>query len=233
MTLTAMRPNGQEISLSVYLDIFSLRTWLSLLGAILALATGLYLIGALGSERFHGLGDSEGFTWLNAVSLEVILLMQRDYCVTKARVSSRIIFQSSCLFCFVVFSFYTGVLTSLMTSRRPPAPITELRQVLTSPAGYRVLLKEGTSHVEFVRTSPRGSPLREIYETMVEGKEGEEVYVQSRADARDRLYQDSRNLYFGSKMYLFGIPGLVGKNILLVCSSSCFICEKLMENYMK
>ena len=70
----------------------------------------------MGFENFHHEADSESFGFLNAISVNLLHLGLLSYPILYQSRTSRILCLSSCFSTFVLFSFYTADLTSLMTS---------------------------------------------------------------------------------------------------------------------
>ena len=67
--------------------------------------------------------DTEDFGLLNAFSLVTMIFLQRDYPVTVRTTPSRILYFVTCVAAFMVFAFYTAVLTSYMTALDAPPTI--------------------------------------------------------------------------------------------------------------
>ena len=67
--------------------------------------------------------DTEDFGLLNAFSLVTMIFLQRDYPVTVRTTPSRILYFVTCVAAFMVFAFYTAVLTSYMTAQDAPPTI--------------------------------------------------------------------------------------------------------------
>ncbi len=70
----------------------------------------------MGFENFHNDEDSEPFGFLNAISVNLLHLGLLTYPISNQSRPSRILYLSSCYSAFLLFSFYTADLTSLMTS---------------------------------------------------------------------------------------------------------------------
>ena len=67
--------------------------------------------------------DTETFGVLNSFSLVSMIFLQRDYPVMVRSTPSRILYFITCISAFIVFAFYTAVLTSYMTAQEAPPQI--------------------------------------------------------------------------------------------------------------
>ena len=105
---------------------------------MILIAIQFTIINKSGIELFHIKIDSEPFGFFNAISLNFQLLIQRDYPITKESLSTRVLFVATCISSFVLFSFYTADLTSLMTSGSSPSPIKSFKDAYD--LGYDILV---------------------------------------------------------------------------------------------
>ena len=71
---------------------------------------------------------------LNSFSLVAMIFLQRDYPVTVRTTPSRILYFVTCVAAFMVFAFYTAVLTSYMTAQDAPPQI-KVREVCNQLSG--------------------------------------------------------------------------------------------------
>ena len=93
--------------------------------------------------------DREAFGVLNSFSLVAMIFLQRDYPVTVRTTPSRILYFVTCVAAFMVFAFYTAVLTSYMTAQDAPPQI-KVRDVVLISSVVRTL-KFPISHPDFSR----------------------------------------------------------------------------------
>ena len=83
---------------------------------VIALSIGFIFIEKHKIDHLHDLDDSEPFGILNALAMNLLHLGQLGYPLSKNTLTSRVLLLSSCLSSFILYSFYTADLTSLMTS---------------------------------------------------------------------------------------------------------------------
>ncbi len=132
-----------------YVNIFHFNTWSCVFLTIFGIALGFIIIKATKVEQFHSNIDSEPFRFLNAISLNVLILLQKDYPVTKETIPTRLLFISFCFSSFLLFSFYTADLTSLMTSGSPETLLRSFDAVYEN--GYDIIVWGGTSFEADIR----------------------------------------------------------------------------------
>ena len=114
-------------------------------------------------EDFHKITDSESFSFFNALSLVLILGFQRDYPVSKRATSARVVFLTSCLCLFIIYSHYTALLTSNMISRAPAFNIRSFEDLLNTDC--HLLIWKATVPHEYLEKAPAGSPKHTFYTT--------------------------------------------------------------------
>lgn len=68
-----------DIKFWSYMKVFDPVTWTVIIGFIILLTFGLMIIQISGIEQFHIAGDPEYFGFFNALSLNLLLLGQKDY----------------------------------------------------------------------------------------------------------------------------------------------------------
>ena len=126
-----------------YVNIFHLSSWSCLIATIICIAVAFTIIRITGVEIFHDHNDSERFGFLNAISLNLQLLIQKDYQITKESSSTKFLFLTFCLTSFLLFSFYSADLTSLMASGSSPSFIKSFKDAYDM--GYDILVLGGSS----------------------------------------------------------------------------------------
>lgn len=130
--------NANDLKFWAFVNIFHWNSWLSLIIIIFCIAMGYIMIRKLEIDNFHAKDDPETFGFLNAISLNILIVVQKDYSITKESLSTRILFLTFCISSFVLFSFYTADLTSLMTSGSAPSPLRSFKDVYDN--GYDILM---------------------------------------------------------------------------------------------
>lgn len=113
-----------------YVDTFHILSWIFILLMVLLLSFAYTFIPMFNIETLHENIDSEKFNILNGIGLVVLIVLQRDYPISKNHLASRILFSVTCFFGFLFFAYYSAVLTSLMTSKAAPVPIRSFQDVL-------------------------------------------------------------------------------------------------------
>jgi len=120
-----------------------------------------------------------------------IFLTSREWKMEKTSHSSKMLYNFTCIFSFVFFSFYTAVLTSLMTTNVPPAQIKSFEDVLDRKLG--LFLWCGSVDAELLRMGEEGSAKRRLYEKL-----GEVPCISSVEEALQRLNDYPNSVFFGS-----------------------------------
>lgn len=130
-----------------YLQTFHHLSWTIIIALVACLASAFafisYLLGPL-----HHEGDPEKFDFFNGLGLVSVIVMQLDYPIKKNHWASRLLFGITCLFGILFFSYYSGVLTSLMTSKAPPVPVRNFFDILTYDK--KVVVWEDSSNEEYL-----------------------------------------------------------------------------------
>ena len=141
--------NTKDVKFWAYVHIFHFKSWSCVIVSIICIAFGFVSIRKLDINHFHDKSDSEPFGFLNALSLALQLLIQRDYPITKKSISTRLLFITFCFTSFLLFSFYTADLTSLMTSGSPETLLRSFDAVYEN--GYDIIVWGGTSFEADIR----------------------------------------------------------------------------------
>lgn len=127
-----------------YVGTFHITSWVSILCLILVLSVAYTIIPMLGIELLHFDSDSEKFRFTNAIALVALIFVKKGYPISKTLLVSRVLHGFTCFAGFMVFTYYSAVLFSLMTSKPPPIPIHSFEDVLD--LGKRVIVWEATSN---------------------------------------------------------------------------------------
>ncbi len=116
-TFIIKQPDGAvTINFWAYVNVFTVQVWIATLAAILlgSFVHGLSRQHQAGQARARG-GGGDGL-FLRDLGAVSTVYLQRDLPVRRTGSSYRLVHAVNCLTGFVIFSFYSGVLTSLMTA---------------------------------------------------------------------------------------------------------------------
>ncbi len=199
--MQAINYENKAFNVMAYLHIFDLYSWLTCGVIVALLALCFALISWTNIEQFHDANDSEHFGYLNGIALVVIAVIQRDYCIKVANNSSRLLFNVTCIFGFLIFAYYNAVLTSLMTSDPQMTSIDSFRDIYEN--NIRIFTWGGTSASTAFKNSKPGSYMKMVYDRMIaEDPNNFELYSMSLI--MKRVLANPSNVYFGSTVASVG-----------------------------
>ncbi len=147
------------------------------------------------AEAFHG-STNDKFGVTNAVAVVLMTLGQRDYGISVRRNSSQLLFNSTCLFAFLAFSFYTADLTSLMSSVPKPLDVRSFQGVYEKELD--LIVWRDTSSVDHFLMADQDSSMRKVFERGLE--QPASLFAHSMDEIISRLHSEPRSVYFGSAM---------------------------------
>jgi hypothetical protein len=107
---------GKATQFWVYMDIFPNVVWYICMGSVLAISLGYTIISLSAVNNFHKPDDSEVFRFSNGVALTILYLLQLGYGVLTNSMSSKIIYLTTGMFSYLIWSYYESDLTARMTS---------------------------------------------------------------------------------------------------------------------
>ena len=199
-TLTSKKSRGRKINFLAYVGVFAWNTWLGVGLYVLILALGL-LVLARRSDR----SSQETIGIVDSLAIICLYLLQRDNpyegaCLRQTSIPSRILFFTTGLSSFVLFGFYTALLTSLMTVQSPAPSLEEFADVLD--AGYSLIVVDNSFSYDVLASARSESKLRDIFELKIAGN------PKSRLGSHEecfRTLKDSRDdklVYFGSGLVM-------------------------------
>ncbi len=137
--MTMIRKKSQRkpaINLLVFAHIFHPTVWLIIITSIL-----IYSLTYIFINFKHN--DQEPTGIIKAIAINLRILIQLNYPIKINTKSTKIFFLTICLSSFILFSFYTADLTSLMTSGPIPNQIRSLSDAYD--VGLSVLITKGTA----------------------------------------------------------------------------------------
>ena len=82
------------------------------------------------------------------------------------RISTKILLLTTCILFYVIFAFYTAVLTSEMTVMPAPFTVESLRDLLKYD--YDIAVWDGDFVYEYLAASPPGSAQSEVFSQKIE-----------------------------------------------------------------
>jgi hypothetical protein len=199
-TLVSPSVQGQATNVWVYVDIFPNTTWFLCGAMLLVISAGFVIIEKTGMNKFHSFSDSESFAILNSVALSALLLFQLTYNIFIRSKSAMILFLLSSLATYIIFSFYTCDLTARMTSGPSDIPIRSFQDVLDRK--YKVVVVDGSSNQNFLKTAREGSAMHETYYTAMD--ENPSALVQSNEGGKKETLAREKTLFFVSVLSILG-----------------------------
>eukprot|EP00095_Tigriopus_kingsejongensis_P003977 maker-scaffold310_size212938-snap-gene-1.21 protein:Tk03977 transcript:maker-scaffold310_size212938-snap-gene-1.21-mRNA-1 annotation:"hypothetical protein BRAFLDRAFT_85341" len=192
MTLIQKKEAQNQINLWVFVEVFNQTVWIMVLVMILSYAGLFALVPMLHIESLHNTSDK--FTFLNGVALAGLILLQRDYEMMKTRLPTRILFLFTCATGFVLFSFYTAVLTTNMTVLLAPHRIKSFQDVLGTD--YKVVTTQNSAMHSALRDTDPGTSLNKLYESKMRGNPSAFTTQKSTEEHKAMLRADSKLLIF-------------------------------------
>ena len=210
-TLMIRAPRGTAMNFWAYVDIFMLVSWIGVALTTLALAAAFVCLQFLGKENFHSRSDSENFKFFHALALVVLVTIQREYPLASSAlrlISIRILLFTACCSGFLLFAFYSGVLTSLMTSKAPPVAVRAFGDVLN--LNLKVLVWRSTDNEGALKTAAENTAMADIYAKM---KGDASFLVNSVEEAKERMMKNGDVLYFGSSATFAKDPDIIVLNL--------------------
>ncbi len=199
-TLVAARGGGPEVQLWVYMEIFPVPVWFVGLGAATVLALGFYLVHTLGPVGLHEAYDSEMFSPLNGMSVCILLLIQESYPLVMQSAAARLLFMTTAMWAYLVFSYYESDLTARMTSVPPSVPIRSFEDVITQD--YKVLAVDSTATAAALETAGEGTAMRRYYDSNMEDNKA--AFVSGTKEGKERVAGEPKTLLFESDLVFVG-----------------------------
>ena len=200
--LMTQKPKGKLFNVWAYMEALGLVPWAVLVAVLLGLAFGFLMISRMDPHAIHNPYDSERFGILNAIGLVMIALLQRDYHINKSKSSVRLLFVVTCLSTYMIFAYYSAVLTSSMTVLEPQNQLKSYNDIITY--SYNMLVLRGSNFETFLKESKPPSIFHEIYEKRI--KNNPVAILDSFADIMDTVVKDSKSVYFGPWILNFANP---------------------------
>ncbi len=190
------RRGGTAINFWAYVLIFSTWSWCVIASIYLFTTIAFVCITNFLVDTNDGYEKDVG-SWTVLGSVGAIFL-QRDseggMLLRSLTISSQILHLTVSLCAVIVFAFYSGVLTSLMTARPLPPPITSFSDV--KDLGLDLLVMESSSDETFLIQSKPGTALYDIYYGTMVG-DPNHLYPNYDGIVR-RMKSDPDTAHFGS-----------------------------------
>ena len=208
-TLSMKRKSGGSFNITAYIDLLYPTTWLTIILSGLIVALLFLLIQALEVETFHD--NEEKFSFLSAISLVALVLLQLSHPISVNKGPSRILFYSLCMGSFLLFGFYTADLTSLMTAASPAMDVNTLEEVVTLH-GYQVIVFKASAAAALFENSNPSQPYYNPYQLTM--KSNPNAYIDYSVDIAEHLLQNENLAFFGLKNYFVGQSDIVQADVL-------------------
>ncbi len=195
MTVNMRETSGTAINFWAYVLIFSEESWTAIFVTIFAVC--IIYVSAKWADINTFLGTTnEGFGFVTALGSVCTVCLQREIKdITYHDPSSRIAYLTITLCSTMVFAFYSGVLTSLMTVTPAGNSITSLADVLEKDL-QMIVLEYSSLHSVLVNSKPDSALHKIYYDTMVGNQDS---FYQSLTDIADKLRADKKTVNFGTQ----------------------------------
>ena len=186
VTLVSAPNSGVSMNIYAYVNIFSLEVW----GVLLATVT---IISA-----FFFLSENCAQMRQNFVSIyfsTFFNIVQLDTFMTRRTSASNLLFLTySCTTCVIIFAYYNGVLTSLMTTAPAPVPIHSFEDVLIND--MFVITWGGSAYLQDLEEASPDSAMGKVWKKVTSS--GREHLIYGEEEARQWIKRDPSNvLYYG------------------------------------
>ena len=194
---TIMIPHDEDqltdMHYTAFFDAFGGQAWIITFVSLVALTVAYSLIRALKVDRLHFDVDSERFSQLNSMALVYSVFLQRDYQFKKRRLSTKITFITTCIFCFLIYTMYTATFTSTIISRPVTHEIETFDELIRE--GYKLMLFANTAQYDWFSQAPSGTLLHKAYTEMVLDNEPDSLFS-STEEAIQHLTRGSKVAVF-------------------------------------
>ncbi len=161
-TLIVKQQNQTRVDLNVYFYALSIGSWFGVAVSVALISVVITL-----PKWFAG-----GFMCthiMEALAKTLLHLGQRDGLFKETKISTRIVFFTSCLFGCLIFSCYSANLTSSMVNQEVPV-VSSLRQVLDG--GYRLAMYRDTYLYDAFRQAESGTLHNEVFQKLIKDDPG-------------------------------------------------------------
>lgn len=160
ITLVTLKPKGEEMNFNAFIYIFKPEAWIIIIICLIISAIALACISCKLNHKIHVPSDSEEFNIINAIGFVFMVMLQRDYTIVKGSQSSKLLSLVTCFFAFLIFTYYSAFLTSIMTTTSPPAYIESFQDVLDQDLD--LVLWPSSSYEQLLVGAKSGSPMRKV-----------------------------------------------------------------------
>ena len=199
-SLITSRVTGTTTNLTVYMERFSLMAWAMIALTALILATAFYIVSESGVNSFHFSSDPEKFGLLQSIGMTMMILMQLTYNGSIKSASAKVLFFSSSIFAYLIFTFFACDLISGMTAGTKDVPIKNFQDVLDQ--GYQVITLSSTSNHEFLLSSRKGTAMHNVYWNTIHGNQ--DNFFVNLSNALERVSTQKQTLLWGTDMNIMG-----------------------------
>ena len=191
------------INFKAYIYVFTGASWAIFVILIIALAAAWWMTRRSAVDTLH-LMENEPFGYLNALAVVTVAIIQREYYLCVRSPTAKLLFNITGLFGFLMFAYYSAVLTSLMTAAAPPLEIRSFEDVLMH--GLDVFIWKDSAPVRDMSTAKPGTAQSKVYQDMLDSPNSS--FLLSQADIVERLATDPNGLYYGPTAAFLGKPGM-------------------------
>ncbi len=183
----------QTINVLAYVNIYNEVTWLSFFSLTAGLMLAWWCLRKTNVDRLHKPEDHEVFGITNAVAVVSVAMIQREYYLVTRRKTTKILFTVTGLFAFFMFTFYSAVLTSLMTVAAPSLQLRSFADVIN--LGLTVFVWKDSAPAHYMSQAKEGTAQNKVYRDMK--KRGQSSLANDQKEIEERLYNYPDHAYYG------------------------------------
>ena len=193
VTIVRKNPESKSLNWFAFLRVLRPDTWAVTASFILTTAALLYLTFTL----CHRI---EGYSLGKTLAMALLMIIQKDNPIEVTQMSARILLFSTSITAFLIYGFYTGLLTSIMTFKDTATPIRTLQDVYDNNLNL-ITIRDGATF-ELISKAKETNIIHKLYNERVKNKPENEF---SEAEgAYSALMEDGPStVFFGSEYAIF------------------------------
>ena len=184
-------PSGPVFNFSAYLEVFSFEANIAITISVAILIGFFYHVISYRKYGRHKLED--------AVAVVLVQMIQRDHQIICRNISDKVAWLSSSFFSFMIFAFFNALLTSMMTSNKPPPLISTFQDLLDQ--NLQVVMMPDTSILAELQAKPRHTAEGQVYVNKLHGQPEYLINVYDSRTSKGEIDKILSNdwVYFGGR----------------------------------
>ncbi len=182
----------KAIILTRYFDAFTPQAWFAIV--LFALLCGAILSPSVGKQW-----SGTPFSIQGLVIVSHLLIFQRGYSATLETKSGNFSYFIACLFSFIIFASYSGLLTATMIGKHAEVDLVTMDNVADSDSSLYIW-EDAFTFMKFQAASPK-NPWGKVYKRKIKEKENI-VFVRSYKEIYEKLSNDPNAIYIGGDTLL-------------------------------